>query len=91
MRAPDEPATAEQRRARKRQALKEHRARVSAGLSVYLVVADGDVINDLVRRDYIKDGETTNTKSVSRAISALLLDLAHGRLKPVSSTHVWTG
>src|SRR5262245_7638300 len=97
MRAPDKPTAAnrvEQQRVRKNRNVKEHRARKRKGLDVYSVAADVEALNLIVRLDYIADRQTLDKQLVNRAISALLWDLAHGRLKvskPVSSTHVWTG
>lgn len=71
----------EQRRARKRQSLKEHRARVRAGLAVHLVAIDGTTIDLLVRYRYVTENQTTDKTIINRALSQLLWDLAHGRLK----------
>jgi hypothetical protein len=90
----DKSTTAEQRRARKNKNVKEHRARKRKGFDVYYVAADGETLNFLVRLGYIEDRQTTSKKLVDRGISALVWDLAHGRLnilKPVSSTHIGVG
>jgi hypothetical protein len=68
----------EQRRIRKRKALREHRARAKKGLAVYLVAVDGAVI-DLLVPNYLTDDQTTDKALVNRGLSEFLWDLAHGQ------------
>jgi hypothetical protein len=70
------------RRAAKRQKAtartRRYRQRRQDGVAVYRVEISATVIDMLVRLGWLRDGEATDSREVSRAIAALLADAAKG-------------
>lgn len=69
-------AAAATRRAADRERQRRCRAERRAGLAAYRVVANGEVINLLIRTGWLRDGDATKPQCVAAAISRLLADAA---------------
>jgi hypothetical protein len=63
-------------RAADRERQRRRRARQRNKQAIYRVIADGDVLNFLVKWRWLRDGDTTNAELVGDAISRLLADSA---------------
>ena len=62
------------RTARERQ--RRCRARQRGGQAIYPVAVDGNVIDLLIRLNWLRDGDSTNPRYVSQAIEQMLCDAA---------------
>jgi hypothetical protein len=67
---------AEEQRERRREQQRRHRQRQSEGRRVYAVELDGDIVDLLVRLNYLDKGAVADDQEVARAARRALVDAA---------------
>jgi hypothetical protein len=64
------------RRDRRREQQRRHRARLRHGRRVYPIELDGQILDMLVRLQWLPDSAAGDDREVARAVRALLTDIA---------------